>query len=177
MNKMIKIGFLVVTLCIPVAIFTFLKLFGNNKFEVEIFHQNGVPNEFQEECQIGSGQFYVTPTFIVEKGSNLKVVAFTRDSSDVEFNNIAKRLNEQFGDDIKINLVSTIYNDLKEYSQITLAENNFKYLIKCNFILQNEDKFVLIDGSNRIRGYYDRDLDEIDRLMVEIKIVIENGNK
>jgi protein SCO1/2 len=176
MNKIIKIGFLVVTLCIPVAIFTFLKIFGNNKFNVEILYQNGVSKEFQDECKIGPSQFYVNTEFIVDSGARLKVVAFTTDSSDVTFNNISKRLNEQFDDKISLHLVSTEFKNFKEYVVTTISTNDFEHFVKCNFILQNVDNLVLIDGNNRIRGYYERDLDEIDRLIVEMKIVLENGN-
>jgi hypothetical protein len=38
-----KFIFLILTLAIPVSIFLFLKIFGNNEFEVPVLFEDGLP--------------------------------------------------------------------------------------------------------------------------------------
>jgi hypothetical protein len=47
-------------------------------------------------------------------------------------------------------------------------------LLSCALLLKSPWKVVLIDDQRRIRGYYDpEDRDEMDRLIVELKILLK----
>lgn len=174
MNKIIKFAFLVVTLLIPVVIFTFLKFFGNNKFDVEVMYQEGVPNEYREKCDINSVPYSVSE-FVLDNKKGLKIVAFDNGDDELEFKNVAIRLSELFKDDINIRLLTKQSKQSPYFKALTVSAENYEKYIACNFILGDLNKLVLLDENNRIRGYYDRDLDEIDRLIVEVKILLENG--
>lgn len=174
MNKFIKFVFLIITLLIPVVIFTFLKFFGNNKFDVEVMYESGIPEEFQTECNINSWPYQV-PEFVLSRDKGLKVVAFDNNSGELEFKNIAIRLSELFKERLNINLVAKAANNSPYYNVQAVSSENYDKYIRCNFILDDLNKLVLLDEKNRIRGYYGRDLDEIDRLIVEVKILLENG--
>ena len=174
MNKLIKFAFLVVTLLLPVMIFTFLKLFGNNKFDVEIMYLEGVPERYQNECSIGSGQYAVSD-FVLDQGKGLKIVAFDNDAEALELKNISIRLSELFKETISFRVLSTVGKESVFYKTISVSVEDYRKYVSCNFILEDLNKLVLLDSKNRIRGYYSRDLDEIDRLIVEMKILLENG--
>lgn len=174
MSKFIKAVFLIVTLLVPVAIFTFLKYFGNNKFDVEVLYQDGVPEKYMKECQIKIGEYFVSE-FVLDQKAGLKIAAFDNGGNELEFKNIAIRLSELFNDDINISLLSKTDKQSPYYKTLTVPAENYEKYIGCNFILEDLNQLVLLDEKNRIRGYYGRDLDEIDRLIVEAKILLENG--
>ena len=61
--------------------------------------------------------------------------------------------------------------------QYLFMEGHDKYLneiLTCDLLLQPPWKVVLIDDDRKIRGYYDpEDRDEMDRLVVELKILLK----
>lgn len=87
---------------------------------------------------------------------------------------------------------------LKEYSEryevqneswnfLTGDKTEIYRVARCGFVLPVEDgngspedfihseKFILVDGQKRIRGYYDgTDREDVDRLMMEIDILLKN---
>lgn len=169
MNKSIKFIFLVVMLAIPAMIFTFLKFFGDNRFDVEIYYQDGT--EGKSGCMSVEGQFYVADS-LLESGSKVHVVLFNSDNEDIEESNFKARLLDTFDDEIAI----VIYVKKQSDGSFTLLEN-FENIVSCGFLSDNSEQLVLVDGQRRIRGYYSRELDEIDRLIVETKIVVENEQR
>ncbi len=79
----------------------------------------------------------------------------------------------------------------KQWTFITGDKNSIHELVRCGFILpvqQNDlpngtvdyshsDKVILVDSQRRIRGYYSgTDREEVDRLITEMKILIEEEN-
>ncbi len=174
MNKLVKFVFLIITLLIPVLIFTFLKFFGSNKFDVEILYQDGVPEKFMKECNLKPGAYAVSE-FVLDKTQGLKIVAFDNEREELEFKNIAIRLSELFKETVNITLLSAVNSESPYYTVQLVGVKDYEKYVRCNFILDDLNKLVLLDEKNRIRGYYDQDLDEIDRLIVEVKILLENG--
>lgn len=112
------------------------------------------------------------------------------------------RVHERFKKDPDIQIVSfTVdprYDDIsvlsdyakkfdisaEEWQFVTGEKEKIYQLARCGFILPVEDgdggpddfihseKFILVDGQKRIRGYYDgTDRDEVDRLIMEIDIL------
>ncbi|QSE97103.1 hypothetical protein [Fulvivirga lutea] len=175
MNKSIKIAFLIVMLAIPAGIFTFLKLFGNNQFQVEVFYEEGLSG-VEGSCFQTEGQYYVIDSVLKQTGK-LRVVAFVDTNDVLELNNIYNRLNSLFDDNVDligfIDSTSTIESSIFKVTKV----ENITNIRECHFISDQRNKLVLVDSKNRIRGYYTRDLDEIDRLIVELKIIIENDKE
>lgn len=63
---------LVCILLVPVLIFTFLRGFGNNEYDLPIFFQNGVDNPFQECPSSDSGQHYIPEfSFVNQDGKSI----------------------------------------------------------------------------------------------------------
>ncbi|WP_224995003.1 SCO family protein [Cesiribacter sp. SM1] len=112
------------------------------------------------------------------------------------------RVQEAFRDDAQLQLLSFTVDPehdqpqvLKEYaSRVGVDEKNWRFLTgdkaplyevaRCGFLLPvqegdggsedfiHSNKFVLVDGQRRIRGYYDGDdRQEVDRLIQEIRIL------
>ena len=48
------------------------------------------------------------------------------------------------------------------------------FLRECVFLMRGDTPVVVVDNRNRIRGYYyASDRDEVDRMIVEIKIILK----
>lgn len=157
-----KIIFLSLALLLPVAIFLFLKFFGKNQFDVAPLHQDSISNV--GHCAIDYKAPYVLPDSVMRYFSagsvaSLFLLNFSADES------VLQRVKDEVGEnEVKIMAASalrTVYPDL----------NFFK---NCVLLLPSADDIVLIDYQNRIRGYYrSSDREEIDRLLVEISIILK----
>lgn len=162
-------------MAVPASIFTFLKFFGDNQFDVEVYYQKGIEEPIGN-CEISKNQ-YVVDESLLESNRNNHVVAFYVQDNFKELSNIAARLNDTFEEEFDITVFS---QDSISYStgllEIKTIEN-LTNVVHCGFILEDMTRLVLIDKQNRIRGYYSRDLEEIDRLIVELKIIIENDQR
>ena len=64
---------------------------------------------------------------------------------------------------------------LRTVSPADLPKNtDVQVLRECVLLMPSETSLTLVDHRNRIRGYYDgSDLDEVDRLIVEIKVILK----
>ena len=58
------------------------------------------------------------------------------------------------------------------WESYTVDESTLLNWSRCGLMSKNENEFVLIDENRNIRGYYNvEDIDEVDRLVVEVKIL------
>jgi hypothetical protein len=159
-----KKAILIIALILPIGVFMFLKFFGRNQFEVQPL--------FQERSDVidcaGEYQFpYVIPDSISHqwkiKEYELTVVPFVHgDSSDRETSAHLRRIEEEFsGYSIQIKPMGE--ND-------TLANK----IRSCVLLMPESTSVVLVDRAGSIRGQYDgSSLDEMDRLIVEMKIILK----
>ena len=161
-----KVILLFTALGLPIAVFLFLKFFGKNEF--------GVPALFQDQVNVppGCSANYNVPYTLPDtlrlfrqkdnSLAGLTVVIFDESREDRSpLGKQVNRLKEEFSEDD----VSFVY-----------AENNefFATLKKCVFLLNESQSVALIDDKRRIRGLYDvGSLEEADRLMVELKIILK----
>ncbi len=153
-----KLLFLFLSLLFPVMIFLFLKIFGENEFEVPVFHEHG-----DIESPQGCNLRYTTPYRIVDtvmeriganKAADVYVVNF-----GMPFESGKQRISNEFGGAAQT---------------VNVTGSDAGYLHDCVFIMEKNTSVVLIDRQRRIRGYYDgSDRDEVDRLIVEIKIILK----
>ena len=145
-------------LLLPVLVFIFLKFFGRNKFDIPVFHQDKV--EVSADCN----QNYSVPYLVSEE--SLRTLNCTKgDPAIIVFSTLVgegkSRLQQEI-DSKRLNLILMhgLFSEpeLKNWS--------------CIFVLPTGSNAVLVDSQRKIRGYYQLEKrDEIDRLLVELKIL------
>lgn len=156
-----KLLLLFLALLLPVVVFLFLKGFGSNQFDVPPLFQEVV--EQPVDCDSTE---YVLPYKISDavlsviswsKKDSLTLVIYAPSSNDGKISTQVDRIRTEFARN-KLNLI---------------ANTNQTYR-NCAFLLKASDNAVLIDSQKRIRGQYNlNDLDEADRLIMEIKILLK----
>ncbi|UII32051.1 hypothetical protein LVD17_27590 [Fulvivirga ulvae] len=175
MNKIIKIVFLIVMLAIPLAIFIFLRIFGENRFDIPVYYADGVDKAYTG-CTFTEGRFLV-PDSLTE--GNTSLFMFFKDDGTYnlrELDNQLSRLTELFvADTPKVTIFATDSLPGSELHITYLPKESMKMIMTCALVTDVYNQFILVDKEGQVRGYYDTDLDEIDRLVVEIKILLENG--
>ncbi|MEJ0056044.1 MAG: hypothetical protein WDN75_10520 [Bacteroidota bacterium] len=157
--------YLFLALLLPGLIFVFLKFAGKNEFTVPVFHENGV-----EAPPASCGMTYSSPYRV--PGSVLTFLEMSREANvlifPVEGLNFGK-LKQGINDELGTNKVGII--DAKALATDTARLDNWK---KCIFLVSAPLQSVLVDSVGKIRGYYDlRSLKEVDRLRVELKILLK----
>lgn len=159
-----KILFLTLALLLPVAIFIFLKIFGRNEFDVPVMHQEGKVDA-PENCHFNYTTPYLIPdsistSFKLNAADSLYVIYF-----EPALNVPLKRVSVEF-DEASIKIISP--------SGLSVLKTDVNVLKECILLMKPPHSVVLIDNQNRIRGYYDgSDRDEMDRLIVEMKIILK----
>lgn len=153
-----KVLFLCLALLLPVGTFLFLKFFGKNKFEVPFLHEQPIT------AAAGCDYAYPSPYLLADsimrsiqngKESNLYLLNFSNDPT----------------------VVNTITDDFAE-TEVMLVDgpsiSGLPDFEKCVLLKPENADLVLIDSKKRIRGYYEAaDLDELDRMVVEVRILID----
>ncbi len=154
-----KVLILIVALLLPVLIFLFLKIFGKNEFEVKPLHQQDVVSP--AGCDFAYASPYVVADSVMRRirdhgSAELYLLTFSTDES------ISDAVTSEVGDnEIRILAASERFNDLE-------------FVRKCVLLAPSATDLVLVDDRGQIRGYYEStDLDEVDRLVVESKIILK----
>jgi hypothetical protein len=192
-----KFIFLILTLAIPVSIFLFLKIFGNNEFEVPVLFEEGLP-----ECG-DSGQLHRIPPL-----EFMNISDETIDTQDLDGFLIfcvfkaadTTRLDEYIIELVRIqdafyeigsptfvllseerSLMSGIIAKTKDiglqakhYQLGYLGQGKFNEFLKCGLGLASSGSanLVVADHERRIRGlYYVMELEQTEQLILELKIL------
>ena len=158
-----KITFLFLALLLPVGIFVFLKIFGRNEFQVPVRHQEG-RIEVSPNCQFEYAAPYRIADSVVtalKLNRNDSLFVFYFDPSLITAMN---RVAVEF-DQALISIVS--FDDVSKRMDPRLVR-------ECVLLMPADSSIALADHRLRIRGYYNgQERDEIDRLIVEIKIILK----
>ncbi|MBI3221083.1 MAG: hypothetical protein HYZ44_16345 [Bacteroidetes bacterium] len=145
-------------LLLPVLVFVFLKFFGKNKFDIPVFHQERV--EVTGDCDLK----YEVP-YVVPKETLSKLNCVLGEPSIILFSDLVGESKTRLEAEIqkkKLNLIAA--------GGLLNTEELRK--LSCIFVMPSGSNAVLVDGEQRIRGYYElNDRDETDRLIVELKIL------
>jgi protein SCO1 len=171
----LKNALLIATLVIPAAIFVFLKLFGDNRFQIPVFYQQEAPL-LSEDCPDVSLPYTVEdsriPMEALPEGFSELITFYPSACEDCkELQNQLRRITEIF--------------DTKPLRSVWLGEapvvegllrvsaDSARFLQQCVLFLPQGNTSVLLDAKRRIRGHYNlMDREEADRLIVEIKILL-----
>lgn len=171
MKRYLKAGLLTLVLVLPALIVLFLHGFAENHFRLPYL----LPLVDSTGKVVMNGQdtvFYQVPT-AVEK--NIKVVAFFGKNPSNQLIQQFSRVEKLASDNVKV-------QSLKGENVEKAATEIYKVkpLIKAKSaenILYNE-QFILIDKEGYTRGIYDgTDPEDVDRLLAELKILIDIYNK
>lgn len=187
------------TLAIPVAIFLFLKFFGENTYEVPIFFENGI-----EGCVDSPQPFVMDFSQLFEddesdRAKNLTVVALVDTLADENLKPLITELiqiQDAFYGKAEPNFVLVSENaspasmnqrldlcakaGLKEETVIfkQFPPDQLEDFLRCGLGLTNGERqntdLVLVDTFGRVRGFYPRhDAEQTDRLILELKIIVQ----
>jgi len=200
-SKWIKTLLLLFLLGMPVALYLFLQGFGENKYTVPVYYEDGIsdPNTACTDHQ----RPHLVDRFLKESPSlsrndydiqeNLVVFCFVKmDCSDRQLEELA-RVSNQFREESKFHAV-TVSMDIdasEQQHQVSKGlygltsevwswwgfHNTVPALIQCGFNLALDcttaEQLVLMDSKFQIRGYYRAtDFQEIDRLVTEIQLLL-----
>lgn len=158
-----KIIFLILALLLPGTVFVFLKLFGRNEFQVPVLHEKSIP-DVRDHCDFAYSAPYRMPDSILtslDPYRNDSVYVFNFDRRVDEAMN---RVSDDFRDD-PVRVITT--------SRFP-PRFDPAFLRECVFLMRGDTPVVVVDNRNRIRGYYyASDRDEVDRMIVEIKIILK----
>ncbi|CAN5574120.1 hypothetical protein BH10BAC4_BH10BAC4_16940 [soil metagenome] len=173
---MLKKPFLLfLALLLPALIFVFLKFAGKNEFTVPVFHEHGVAlpggcspliDSLRDTESLTLGGPYTLGLAVMNGLGTIReanVIVFPAAKLDVD------KLSVAIDDEIGIAQVS--FSRGEKLSSESLGIDQLK---KCIFFVNEPSQSVLIDKEGRIRGYYDlTKRDEVDRLRVELKIILK----
>ncbi len=194
----LKILILTAILLIPAGIYTFLKIFGHNEFDLPVYSENAGNGDHGLNILSFEGLYDI-------KGSKVDLNSFDETIIVMEFVSSVKEHKEQ---DYQIRRISDIFREEKSVRILRVfvdgdfsGSNSTKFIdqtegnISVLFTGHNEmnkmmqsimpsddsprstsgyNKMLLLDNEHRIRGsYLINDFEEIDRLILEVKILLK----
>lgn len=170
-----KFIYLFLALALPGLIFVFLKRFGKNEFTVPVYFEAGlVPDSI---CNLSAPAPYHVPDSIIQKigftSSIIKVAVvypFVKD----DLTEIIRVKDKYVSDSVEVIVISGIPNNPKTDLRIQFLDyKDFGSTVLCWLQVNEPWSVVLLDDKNQIRGYYDGSRDEMDRLDLELSILLE----
>jgi hypothetical protein len=155
-----KLVLLFLALLLPVVIFIFLRLFGKNEFAVPLLYEEGVSNA-PATCNVRYPTPYFVPDSIVNQIKDNTAEILVLNFSDQPTTEM-QVVREEFDKDAVM---------IKSASSLNFVDK--KFLAECILLMSTPNEIVLIDSENRIRGYYRNTREEVDRLILELKIMLK----
>lgn len=152
-----KAIFLFLALLLPVTVFVFLKLFGKNEFAVPAFYQDKAP---VTECQFE----YKAPYQVADSVMRLLHSDVDADLYLLHFSQLSSRMQQE------INL-----NEVGMVDATRIWDTSQRaHLRKCILAVPKSEDLILVDKEGKIRGYYlSTDREEVDRLLMELEILLK----
>lgn len=150
-------------------------MFGENKFDIPVLHARGVEGGFPD-CDYNEGTFYVPDHLAGDDGASLVFFYAGQDFQNAVLKNQYDRLTALFGEDTpELYVYTSDTVQLPGMRVKFVTQEKRKQIMHCGFVTDKPNQYIFVDEERRIRGYYGTDLDEVDRLIVEIKILLQNG--
>lgn len=154
-----KKSLLVIALLFPIGVFVFLRFFGKNEFAIPVYYESGV-EDIPTTCNRNyESPYLVSDSLLLNFGWNGRPVLIVADTT---VQSTLMKLDEDLSSEVQTIFLSGNSDDYL---------NNF---FTCDLLLQKPWTTVLLDEQRRIRGYYDpKTREELDRLIVELKILLK----
>lgn len=147
---------------VPGLIFIFLKIFGNNQFDIPVYYKDGL-TDAPTECHLSSkGQYYVSDSVLRQVNwANGAALWFSGLTSGEK-----KELIRVLGSRKPVNLQLVNLDSVDAEGR-----ENVK---ACDLLMKKPWNAVLTDEQKRIRGYYSLSTrEELDRLEIELEILLK----
>jgi protein SCO1/2 len=171
MQKYIKAGMLTLVLALPALIVLFLHGFAENHFQLPYF----VPLTDSSGRIVMNGQdtlFYQVPT---TNKKSIRVVSFIGDDAPNQLKQQFLRVEKLASEKI---IVEKIAGQNAEIEAIQKYRVPLLKKAKSSQTIPYYEQFVLIDKKGYIRGFYEgTNPEEVDRLITEIKILLDIDKK
>ncbi len=186
-----KSVFLFLLIALPVLIFLFLKAFGRNEFTIPVYYENGLSDSLSTPCLDKSKQQYIVNSELVSEGQ-INIVHFEKIDGPVLKTRLEEleRVQDVFFNDPDVELATYLNEIAMKKSDITDYDQRIQFLDQfwkvkdldslswaalkyCDMAMTDLDnRVVLVDKKNRIRGYYNiLEREETDRLILELRIL------
>lgn len=172
-----KFLYLFLALALPGLVFVFLKKFGKNEFEVQVYFEQGLVAD--SICAVSAKGPYQVPDSLIRKIGFTKpsaarvaiVYPFVKD----DLTEVMRIKSKYLPDSVEMIILSGVPNFPKTEAPITFLDfNDFGNMVWCWLRVAEPMSVVLLDKKNQIRGYYDgTKRDEMDRLDMELSILLK----
>ena len=183
--------FLFLLILLPILIFLFLKRFGRNEFTIPVYYEQGLGDSLTTPCLDRSDKQYVVASPFVNE-DKVKIIHFERVDGPLTLFRLEEleRVQDVFGDDPEVELITSVNEATMSLQAVEDYKNRIQFfesfwkrqaldstiwsdLKYCCMAMSNLDnRVVLIDKQNRIRGYYNiTEREETDRLILELRIL------
>ncbi|MFY0592699.1 hypothetical protein [Roseivirga sp.] len=187
-----KVIFLFLLIGLPAVIFVFLKIFGRNEFTIPVYYEQGLTDSLSTPCLDRSTVQYIVQNPNVATTGGLKVIHFERLDGPVLKTRLEalERVQDVFYEESDIQLTTYLNGSSIRSSDITDYDKRIQFLDQfwkvneldsanwaglkyCAMAMSNLDnRVVLVDQENKIRGYYNiLEREETDRLILELRIL------
>lgn len=183
--------FLFLLILLPVIIFLFLKGLGRNEFTIPVYYEKGLGDSLSTPClDRARAQYIIKSPFV--NGDKIKIIHFERVDGPLTLFRLEEleRVQDVFGEDPEVELVTSVNEVSMSLQEVEDYKNRIQFfdgfwkrqaldsmtwakLKYCGVAMSNLDnRVVLVDKQNRIRGYYNiTEREETDRLILELRIL------
>ena len=193
----LKILILTVILLIPAGIYTFLKIFGHNEFDLPVYSEDVLDGDHDLNLLSFDGLYDIDGSKVDlnsfgEKIIIMEFVSFHSEHKEQDYQ--IRRISDIFRDEKSVRILRVFVNGDHSGSNavklIDQPERNISILYTghnemnrmMQSIMSSDDnpgstngynQMLLLDNEQRIRGsYLMTDFEEIDRLILEVKILL-----
>ncbi len=177
---------------IPAIVFIMLKLLGENRFDIPVYYVEGVADTLNTDCGRSKDAPYKVFTRPASQVVH-KIYHFEPEVTDELGDRLEEleRVQEAFREEKDILMFSflnspkitrsavDVYNDRVNinpgfWSIRPVDSLSYTIFKNCELVMNDvDDRVVLVDKEEQIRGYYDiSDREETDRLILELKILL-----
>ncbi len=194
MNK--KLIFILAIIAFPIALILFFQFFSEGRYDIPIQYENGVrPDTLVDQTCIerSTEQYYVSNSLLSE--NKHRIIHFERFDGPVLKTRLEEleRVQDAHSMHDKIVLQSFINGKTMKAKEVTDYDKRVVFLESfwniteldsaawgklkfCDMVMSRFDnRVVLVDSEDRIRGYYNiMDREETDRLIAELGVLLSN---
>ncbi len=176
MKTIFKIFFLIVALVVPSLIYLSLRGFGDNKFEIPIFYQEGI---LIDGCELSHGKPYLVQfeDYDIHTSQLFYLPQWVNDDA---FYQQCSRIKQKHPDVVFTAIADTSNYKIIERILVVSDETHLYEIANCSLVLGQEvaikepiyNQLVLVDEFKQIRGYFSgNEVEDMDRLDVELDIL------
>jgi hypothetical protein len=167
---------LFLALVLPVLVFVFLRFFGKNQFKIPVYYELD-DGSLPQDCGSAYSFPYAVPKDSVVANTNGYVIFFLEGLSAVEKEESRfqlTRIANEVTRPVPLIFISTDSYLPGSGNQVVMIDSaSYQRKKQCVYLCR-QNRLVLVDKDQRIRGYYkDASSKEVDRLIMELMILLE----